>query len=115
MISDCMTTLFQRGQPVDMVTLRAELEGRSKPCAVGGDEYILSLTDTIPTVAHLSHAHIVRDKAFVRSLITVCSEIQAKVLTPTTARFRSSSIRLRERILCRATEDERSLSARKTC
>ena len=78
-IFECMTALFQRGQPVDMVTLRAELEGRGKLSAIGGDEYLLSLTDTIPTVGNiLSHAHIVRDKALVRRLITVCSEIQAK-------------------------------------
>lgn len=78
-IFDCMTTLYRRTQPVDIVTLRAELEARGKLQAVGGDEYIFSLTDTIPTVGNIgAHAEIVREKSLVRSLISACHEIQAK-------------------------------------
>lgn len=78
-IFDCMVSLFRRGQPVDTITLRAELVHRSKLQAVGGDEYLLSLTDTIPTVTNIeAHANIVREKATIRNLITACHEIAAQ-------------------------------------
>ena len=78
-IFEAMTVLFRRGEPVDTVTLRAELVSRNKLQAVGGDEYILSLTNTIPTVANIaSHAKIIREKSVVRQLIASCHEIAAK-------------------------------------
>jgi replicative DNA helicase len=78
-VFDCMAALFRRAQPVDSITLRAELVGRGKLQAVGGDEYLLSLTDTIPTVTNIeAHARIVREKAVVRNLITACHEIAAR-------------------------------------
>ncbi len=74
-----MSELFSRGQPVDIVTLRDELARRNKLEAVGGDEYILSLTHTIPAVANIaSHAKIIREKAVVRRLIIACHEIAAQ-------------------------------------
>ncbi|MFW6049886.1 MAG: replicative DNA helicase [Myxococcota bacterium] len=78
-IFESMVALFSRGQPVDEVTLRAELAAREKLQAVGGDEYLISLTDTLPTVSNIeSHARIVREKAVVRKLITACHEIAAR-------------------------------------
>ncbi len=76
---EAMSSLFQRGQPVDTVTLRAELVARGRLAGVGGDEFLLGLTNTIPTVANIeAHAKIVRDKAVVRRLITVCHEAAAR-------------------------------------
>ncbi|MDH5493369.1 MAG: replicative DNA helicase, partial [Myxococcales bacterium] len=77
-IFESMTALFQRGQPIDHVTLREELVHRRKLQGVGGDEYLLSLTNTIPTVANIqAHAQIVREKAVVRKLIAICHEVAA--------------------------------------
>lgn len=77
-----MTRLFSAGQPVDTVTLRAELERASKLQACGGDEYLLSLTDTIPTVQNIEHhANIVVEKSQVRKMITVCHGIAANGYT----------------------------------
>jgi replicative DNA helicase len=46
---------------------------------VGGDEYLLALTDTIPTVANIeAHARIVKEKAVVRRLIHACYEQVAR-------------------------------------
>jgi len=77
-IYTAMRTLEGRGQPIDYVTLREELVHTQKLQAVGGDEYLLSLTNTIPTVHNIqAHAEIVREKSIVRSLITACHEIAA--------------------------------------
>ncbi len=74
-----MQELFQSGQPVDIVTLRERLSLSHKLQAVGGDEYLLSLTNTIPTVSNIeAHAKIVREKAVVRRLIVACHETSAK-------------------------------------
>lgn len=78
-IFEALSTLFRAGQPMDMVTLRDELVSRERLQAVGGDDYLLQLTNTIPTVANIeAHAMIVREKAVVRRLISACHEIAAR-------------------------------------
>jgi replicative DNA helicase len=77
-IFEAMVGLFTAGQPVDMVTLRERLATSNKLHAVGGDEYLFSLTNTIPTVANIeAHAKIVREKAVIRRLIQACHETSA--------------------------------------
>ncbi len=77
-IYESMRMLASRSQPIDQVTLRAELVHQQKLQAVGGDEYLFALTNTIPTVSNIeAHAKIVNDKAVVRRLITACHEIAA--------------------------------------
>lgn len=78
-IFEAMRDLFGRGQPVDTVTLRSEVLQKGKLQQVGGDEYLLGLTNTIPTVANIeAHAKIVKEKATIRRLILACHEIAAK-------------------------------------
>ena len=78
-IFEAMSELFRRNQPVDQVTLRELLLHSGKLAGVGGDEYLLSLTNTIPTVSNIkAHAQIVREKSVVRSLIQVCHEVTAR-------------------------------------
>lgn len=78
-IFEAMLELFSAGQPVDTVTLRERLATAKKLQAVGGDEYLLQLTNTIPTVANIAaHGKIVREKAVVRRMITACHETSAK-------------------------------------
>ncbi len=77
-IYDAMMQIYARSQPVDSITLREQLAQAGKLALVGGDEYLLSLTDTIPSVENIEfHAKIVREKAVVRRLITACHEIAA--------------------------------------
>src|SRR5689334_16391272 len=53
LIFESMMELFGEGQPVDTITLRERLSTAGKLQRTGGDEYLLSLTDTIPTVANI--------------------------------------------------------------
>jgi replicative DNA helicase len=77
-IFESMAALFSAGQPVDTVTLRERLALGNKLHAIGGDEYLFSLTNTIPTVANIeAHAKIVREKAVIRRLILACHETAA--------------------------------------
>jgi len=77
-IYEAMLELSRTGQPIDTVTLRDHLATARKLQSVGGDEYLLSLTNTIPTVANIkAHAAIVREKSVVRNMIAAAHEIAA--------------------------------------
>ncbi len=76
---EVMRDLAARGQPVDQVTVRAALDAKNALERVGGDEYLLQLTDVIPTVEHIeAHARLVREKAIVRRTMSVCQHIVAR-------------------------------------
>ena len=68
----------EAGDPVDVVTVGAELRRREQLAAVGGGEYLTRLIGEVPTTAHvIRYATIVHEKAVLRRLITAGSEIQA--------------------------------------
>lgn len=63
-IFDTAVALHGRGEPADMVTVRASLEAAGALEAVGGVAYMMSLFDAVPTAANVRHyAGIVADKA----------------------------------------------------
>jgi replicative DNA helicase len=69
-VFDAFVELDDAEQPIDAITLRETLVSAKKLERVGGDEYLLGLTDTIPTVANIAaHAAIVLEKAQHRALI----------------------------------------------
>jgi replicative DNA helicase len=74
-----MLDITKNGLPVDIVTLRAQLATAGKLQSVGGDDYLLQLTNTIPTIANIeAHSKIIFEKAVIRKLIVSCHEIAAK-------------------------------------
>lgn len=67
-----------RGEPIDVVTLAAELRGRNRLNAVGGLHFLGELTDAVPTVAHIAeHARVVADLAAVRRAVALGRELVA--------------------------------------
>ena len=61
---------------VDPITIKDELVRRGELEAVGGVDYLTYLLDVVPTTANLDyHARIVRDKALLRRLVEVGTEI----------------------------------------
>ena len=78
-IFEAMTELSRRGQPVDQVTLREVLVHSGKLASIGGDEYLLSLSNTIPSVSNIqAHARIIREKSVIRALILACHEVVSR-------------------------------------
>ncbi len=68
----------ERNDPVDMVTIGAELRRNNQLEALGGAEYLSALIGQVPTTAHVvRYATIVAEKAVLRRLIRAGSEIQA--------------------------------------
>lgn len=68
----------EAGDPVDMVTLTAKLQTQGKLAEAGGVEYIIALSRSVPTAANIDyHAQIVVDRAMLRRLIGVTTDIAA--------------------------------------
>lgn len=76
-IFDAMTVgLYDKGHPVDLITLANLLQERKHIEDIGGYAYLAELWDAAPTAANAEHyAKIVRDKALVRHLIHAGTEI----------------------------------------
>ena len=78
-IFEAALELHRSSTPVDTVTLRDTLARSNQLQSVGGDEYLLGLTDTIPAIENIrAHSVIIREKALVRRLITACHTVAAK-------------------------------------
>jgi replicative DNA helicase len=75
-IYEAMVTLAERDEPVDIVTLKDELDRRGILDAVGGISYLIQLGEFVPTTANIAYyAKIVADKAVLRRLIEASGEI----------------------------------------
>jgi replicative DNA helicase len=62
--------LYERGEPLDKVSLAEELRNRGMLDKIGGMAYLNSLMDTVPTAASAEYyARIVREKSSLRGLI----------------------------------------------
>ena len=71
-----MIAITERSGVVDPLTLADELERRAELDHAGGREYLSFLLDAVPTVANVEyHARIVREKAIMRRLIEVSTEV----------------------------------------
>jgi len=71
-----MVAISERGSVVDPLTLSEELSRKGELEAAGGKDYIGYLVDAVPTAANVEyHAEIVREKAILRSLIQVSTQI----------------------------------------
>src|SRR5437016_5996124 len=71
-----ITTLYDRGHPVDLVVLAELLKEQKQIEDVGNYAYLGELWDAAPTAANAEYyARIVRDKALVRHLIHAGTEI----------------------------------------
>jgi replicative DNA helicase len=73
-----MNSLADRGEPVDLVTLTAELQDRKLLDEVGGVPYLTELASAVPTAANVDYyARIVEEKAILRRLIRTATQIAA--------------------------------------
>ena len=74
-----MLSLSEKNEPIDLITLTDTLRGRGELPDVGGATYLAELVDRVPSAANIAnYARIVREKAVMRSLITVSNEIAGR-------------------------------------
>ncbi len=75
-IYDNMISLYEKNQPIDLVTLTNKLTEKKLLEGVGGAGYISTLVNSVPSAANIIHyAKIIADKALLRRLIESSSDI----------------------------------------
>ena len=75
-IYEAMMALSEKGQAVDPVTLREELERSDHLQRAGGAAYLSSLIDGLPSTTNVEqYARIVKDKSALRQLISASNQI----------------------------------------
>jgi replicative DNA helicase len=74
-----MLQLMNNSRPIDIVTLKEELQRANELESVGGAAYLASLTDGLPRAMNIEHyARIVKEKSTLRRLIQVSNETMAR-------------------------------------
>lgn len=75
-IYQAILNLYSKSEPIDIITLKDELESMGKFEQVGGFEYLASLPDKVPTTANVQkYIKIVEEKSVLRNLIKTANEI----------------------------------------
>ena len=75
-IFEAIFQLFTDSQPIDLLTVSAQLKKNAKLDLAGGDYYLIQLTQNISSSAHIEfHSRIILQKFIQRSLIRISSEI----------------------------------------
>ncbi|HEY0870429.1 MAG TPA: replicative DNA helicase [Acidothermaceae bacterium] len=75
-IFDVVLDLYGRGEPVDAVTVAAELTKRGEIARIGGAPYLHTLISSVPTAANAGYyAKIVAERAILRRLVEAGTRI----------------------------------------
>ena len=68
--------LFNESQPIDLLTVANELKKAGKLDMIGGDYYLIQLTQRISSAAHVEYyARVIQEKFILRRLIEISSNI----------------------------------------
>ncbi|MEZ4854073.1 replicative DNA helicase [Flavobacterium sp.] len=87
-IFEAIVELFNDTQPIDLLTVSAQLKKNAKLDLAGGDFYLIQLTQKISSSAHIEfHSRIILQKYIQRSLIKISTEIIDDAFDETTDVF----------------------------
>ncbi len=76
LVFETMKELYERREPIDLLSLGSRLEEKNKLEIIGGRTYLTSLANAVPTSSHVVHyAQVVQSKATLRRLLKAASEI----------------------------------------
>ncbi|MCH8904796.1 MAG: replicative DNA helicase [Bacteroidetes bacterium] len=80
--------LFEKGKPVDILTVTEELRESGELDIVGGSYYVTQLSNKVSSAAHVEHhAHIISQKHIQRELIRISTEVIKDAYEDTTDVF----------------------------
>ncbi len=75
-IYNAILNLYNKAEPVDIITLKSELSSMGKLEAIGGLEYLAELPDKVPTTSNVEkYIKIVEEKSILRNLLRTANEI----------------------------------------
>jgi len=76
LIYEAMIDLYEKREPIDVLSLSNLLEERGKLDKIGGSSYLTTLVNSVPTSSNVAHyAKVVQKKSTLRKLIKTASEI----------------------------------------
>ena len=83
-IFETMIVLFNKNEPVDLITLSEELKRRGTLDNIGGVTYLANLSSSIATTANIKYyCKIVQEKSILRRLIKSSDDIMGKAFEDT--------------------------------
>lgn len=83
LLFEVMVDLYNKNNPVDLVTLTEALRNMNKLEDIGGIKFLAYLTQLVPTAANVSyHAKIIEEKSILRQLINASTEIASSGYDP---------------------------------
>lgn len=70
MIYRAIVDIFEKRNPIDVLTVTSQLEDKKELDAIGGASYLAELTSEVPTASHIfQYATIVKQKSVLRKLL----------------------------------------------
>ena len=85
--------LVDQNQPFDVVTLHEQLDKEGLSTQVGGLAYLAELAKNTPSVANIkAYAAIIRERATLRQLISISTDIADNAFNPRAAMLRKFSM-----------------------
>jgi len=82
-IYTAILTLFEKHQPIDILSITNRLKEEGALVEVGGATYLTELIERVPSASHISHyASLVKEKKILRDLITASAEISEAAFSP---------------------------------
>lgn len=80
--------LFEKSQPIDILTVTDHLRKNGKLEFIGGPYTLTSLTNKVGSAANIQyHARIIQEKYILRELIRISSQVQTEAFDPQTDVF----------------------------
>lgn len=75
-IFESMIELYEKHDPIDILSLSSRLQEKKQLEEIGGKSYLATLANSVPTASHVvSYANTVQKKSTLRRLISTASEI----------------------------------------
>ncbi len=87
-IFQAIINLFERNNPIDLITIKDELTRLEQLDQVGGAYYLSELTTRVATAANVEyHARIIAEKALLRKMIEIMSGVIGEAYDPSSDAF----------------------------
>ncbi|HXT13872.1 MAG TPA: replicative DNA helicase [Candidatus Angelobacter sp.] len=79
-IFSALMELYEKREPIDLITLQQHLKDKQLLEQVGGIAYLSTLPDVVPSAANLSYyLEIVKEKFLLRKMIHTCTDVVGRV------------------------------------
>jgi replicative DNA helicase len=80
LIYDCLATLRNENQPIDVIIVQQWLKDRKILEQCGGMAYLAQLQDAVPSAANLSYyLDYIREKYLLRKMIATCTDVVGRI------------------------------------